>query len=308
MYCQACGNKLEEGVQFCAQCGTARGEAGNGKKLASSNQRLANYLIDRIGSYVVALIVGVIVGFEGAFSWVLPVIILGGYHLFFESMWQRTPGKWISKTKVVRIDGAPLTFTDVLLRTLCRIIPFEPFSFLFDGGYPRGWHDSLTKTAVVPQEYTAEDVQSINLVAMKNEKSHTWIIVLVVAGFFFVMIGIISSVVLSSLSVARERGMDARIKATVTSALIQAEIAADGGSYALGDICQFGSVGTNPMLRNLATEVVNSQSSLGCSVSETGVAFFAKVSEGTYFCADNGEDPFFGEISSTPSVSAGACK
>ncbi len=308
MYCQACGNKLEEEVQFCAKCGTPRGEASNGKKLASANQRLANYLIDRIGSYVVAFILILILGGDSNFTWLVGIIILGGYHLFFEGIWHATPGKWITKTKVVKIDGTPLTFAAILLRTLCRIIPFEPFSFLFGGGYPRGWHDSLTGTAVVPEEYTAEDVKSINLVAMKNEKSHAWVVVIIVAASILVMMGVISSIVLTSLSAARVKGLDARIQATVSSALIQAEITAEGGSYSHPSICQFGLVGTNPMIKNLAQEVAVSKSSLKCSSTDTGVAFFAKLSDGSYFCADNGDPIFSGKISIPPTSVAGACR
>jgi hypothetical protein len=38
-------------------------------------------------------------------------------------------------------------FGTMVLRSLCRLIPFEPFSFL--GSDARGWHDSITKTRVV---------------------------------------------------------------------------------------------------------------------------------------------------------------
>jgi hypothetical protein len=37
-----------------------------------------------------------------------------------------------------------LTFKDALLRSLCRLIPFEVFS-----GFGVPWHDSLTNTMVV---------------------------------------------------------------------------------------------------------------------------------------------------------------
>jgi hypothetical protein len=39
----------------------------------------------------------------------------------------------------------------VLLRTLCRIVPFEPFSAF--GGHP--WHDKWTRTYVIDVKKTA---------------------------------------------------------------------------------------------------------------------------------------------------------
>lgn len=56
-----------------------------------------------------------------------------------------TLGKLITGTRAIRADGKELTFKDAILRTLCRIIPFEAFS----GFGIRPWHDSLTKTTVV---------------------------------------------------------------------------------------------------------------------------------------------------------------
>jgi uncharacterized RDD family membrane protein YckC len=56
-----------------------------------------------------------------------------------------TLGKMITGTKAIRADGQPLTFKDAFLRSLSRLVPFEPFSAL--GGTP--WHDSWTKTTVI---------------------------------------------------------------------------------------------------------------------------------------------------------------
>jgi uncharacterized RDD family membrane protein YckC len=44
-------------------------------------------------------------------------------------------------------DGSKPDFGTTLKRTLCRIIPFEQFSFL--GSQSRGWHDSICGTYVV---------------------------------------------------------------------------------------------------------------------------------------------------------------
>ena len=61
---------------------------------------------------------------------------------------------------VVLEDGTKPTTSDIVIRSLCRFIPFEAFSFLGDEG--RGWHDSLSDTYVV-------DVEKLN--AIKKAKT-----------------------------------------------------------------------------------------------------------------------------------------
>jgi uncharacterized RDD family membrane protein YckC len=56
----------------------------------------------------------------------------------------QTIGKLFTRTKAIRTDGEELAFKDALLRSLCRLIPFETFS-----GFGVPWHDSLTNTMVV---------------------------------------------------------------------------------------------------------------------------------------------------------------
>lgn len=62
----------------------------------------------------------------------------------------RSVGKYVTKTKAINQYGQRLDIGTVLKRTLCRIIPFDPLSFL--GSVPRGWHDSLSDTYVVDIE------------------------------------------------------------------------------------------------------------------------------------------------------------
>lgn len=56
-----------------------------------------------------------------------------------------TLGKLITGTRAIRDDGDELTLKDALLRTLCRLVPFEVLSAF--GGRP--WHDTWTKTSVI---------------------------------------------------------------------------------------------------------------------------------------------------------------
>lgn len=68
------------------------------------------------------------------------------YYSIFESITKRrTLGKLITGIKVIMIDGSEPTAKDYFIRSICRIIPFEGFSFL---GL-NGWHDKFSKTTVV---------------------------------------------------------------------------------------------------------------------------------------------------------------
>lgn len=69
------------------------------------------------------------------------------YFLLLEGTTGRTLGKVVTKTEVVSKDGYRVEFGPVLIRTFCRLIPFEPFSFM--GSKSSGWHDTLSKTKVV---------------------------------------------------------------------------------------------------------------------------------------------------------------
>jgi uncharacterized RDD family membrane protein YckC len=68
------------------------------------------------------------------------------YYTFCEKVFNGyTLGKLVTGTRAVREDGQELTFRNAILRSLCRMVPFEPFSGF--GGHP--WHDNWTGTMVV---------------------------------------------------------------------------------------------------------------------------------------------------------------
>jgi uncharacterized RDD family membrane protein YckC len=76
------------------------------------------------------------------------IIIL--YYTLSESLFKVTFGKLITGTRVVNEEGTTPSFGQALGRTLCRFIPFEPWSFLFND---RGWHDSISGTYVIKERY-----------------------------------------------------------------------------------------------------------------------------------------------------------
>ncbi|MCB0630326.1 MAG: RDD family protein [Saprospiraceae bacterium] len=129
--------------------------------LASTGNRLANYMLDRIGVYIVLVIIvfifeggNSILGVQGtvmsSISVLAMLLAIPGYWIGFEYAFGKTPAKFLTKTRVVDANGNKPSFGAIVGRTFARLIPFEPFSFL--GSRPVGWHDSLSGTRVV-QDY-----------------------------------------------------------------------------------------------------------------------------------------------------------
>lgn len=122
---------------------------------ASGTQRLGNYIIDILFTSISLLILGSVLGdfFSGG---LLEDDSEFGVNLFFyffyifamflfENFTGKTPGKYLTRTHVITVEGEKPTTAQYFGRNLARLIPFEPLSFLFG----RGWHDSVSKTRVV---------------------------------------------------------------------------------------------------------------------------------------------------------------
>lgn len=73
-----------------------------------------------------------------------------GYYVVFEALLGKTIGKMVTKTKVVNMEGGKPSFLQIVVRSLVRFIPFEPFSFL--GADATGWHDTMSDTRVINDE------------------------------------------------------------------------------------------------------------------------------------------------------------
>ena len=131
--------------------------------LASKSQRFLNFIIDVLIVYVIEITIGttiIIVGdltnSYGASNWVTSLsliesfffglIILFFYYGLTEMYFSRTFAKYFTKTLVVKHDGSKPNMKSIIIRTVSRLIPLEPFSFLTA---ERGWHDTLSVTYVV---------------------------------------------------------------------------------------------------------------------------------------------------------------
>jgi uncharacterized RDD family membrane protein YckC len=79
------------------------------------------------------------------------------YYLFFEWHLGRTPGKFITGTKVVTKEWNQPSFLNILGRTLCRFIPFDGITFLWSPSIGR--HDKISTTRVINIEHHKNDNQ-----------------------------------------------------------------------------------------------------------------------------------------------------
>jgi len=118
-------------------------------------RRFLNFVLDYAGLYVFAYVFGYILGITGLYfileymnEWFLGMIILLLYYVIFESIWSKTPAKFITKTKVITENGEKPDYKTILIRTLVRFVPLEAFTFL-SPERPRGWHDKWSKTIVI---------------------------------------------------------------------------------------------------------------------------------------------------------------
>ncbi|HSD15701.1 MAG TPA: RDD family protein [Thermomonas sp.] len=126
-------------------------------------RRFFNLVLDQFAIMLglfVAMLIAAIAGGDEAIEWMeamgfwqeqlLGIGLMLAYYIVMEGLFGLTIGKWITGTRVVDDSGGPPTWRQAVLRSLARLIPFEPFSVLFsDDGAARGWHDSLPRTRVV---------------------------------------------------------------------------------------------------------------------------------------------------------------
>ena len=131
--------------------------AGRGRRLA--NLLIDSFLFDTIVSIVFVLSIKNIIDSgrqpnpDDMMNLVVPFygysfLFFIAYNTLFEWLSQgKSPGKLLTGTRAVNEDGTRIGFKKAILRTLCRLIPFEMFSALGSPSHP--WHDSLTKTRVI---------------------------------------------------------------------------------------------------------------------------------------------------------------
>lgn len=117
-------------------------------------------------------------GFLIAVFTLIQFLVFWGYYIAFELLWQgQTPGKRLSRIRVVRIDGNPVGFGEVAIRNLVRIVDFLPATYalglvtMFFSENARRLGDYAAGTIVIKDKsmLTLEDVAKAT-VANRNEE------------------------------------------------------------------------------------------------------------------------------------------
>lgn len=134
-------------------------------KIASKGKRLANHILDMLFYYFLAIVIGVLFALllglteneqmlndemqtSGLLDMLIGCVIILGYYTASEYFFNgKTFGKLITKTRAVTHDDRKMDFGTTIKRSLCRLIPFEQFSFLGDDS--SGWHDKYSNTKVI---------------------------------------------------------------------------------------------------------------------------------------------------------------
>jgi uncharacterized RDD family membrane protein YckC len=146
--------------------------------LASKVERFLNFIIDLLIIYIIAVcivatinIIGDVTDSYGVSNWVkslslienlfFGLIILFFYYAFTEMYFSRTFAKYFTKTIVVRVDGSKPNTKNFMIRTVSRLNPIDPFSFL--GKTERGLHDTLSATYVVKKHEFVEKKKMFSL-------------------------------------------------------------------------------------------------------------------------------------------------
>jgi uncharacterized RDD family membrane protein YckC len=85
-------------------------------------------------------------------------LIFWGYYVLFEYLWNgQTPGKRLVHIRVVRLDGNPAGFVEVMVRNLVRIVDFLPSGYglgllvMFFNGQARRLGDFAAGTLVIKE-------------------------------------------------------------------------------------------------------------------------------------------------------------
>jgi uncharacterized RDD family membrane protein YckC len=132
--------------------------------LASHSQRFLNFIIDLIIQYIILLSIGTIIvliadiigNYElsenikrmNIIEQSLFGIIIGlFYYIMTEAYFSRSIAKYFTKTIVLTKEGTKPDSKTIFIRSFCRLIPIDAFTFL--GTVPRGWHDKISGTYVV---------------------------------------------------------------------------------------------------------------------------------------------------------------
>ncbi len=113
--------------------------------------RFLNCLVDNSCIFAIAYVAYILLKFAPMTFmtyrfWKVWLVVTGIFYLFFETVFTRTPGKWLTLTKVETKEGRRPNFFQVFLRTLVRYTLIDAF---FQPILGKTLHDFLSGTEVV---------------------------------------------------------------------------------------------------------------------------------------------------------------
>ena len=120
-----------------------------------SGKRFLNFIIDFftciIGTSILVFILSFFISTSdelllSLFSYLLFSGTYFAYYAIMEIKFQKTVGKFITKTKVVKMNGTTPENSEIIMWPFCGFIPFDRVTFLF---MKNGIHDFLSKTTVI---------------------------------------------------------------------------------------------------------------------------------------------------------------
>lgn len=113
--------------------------------------RSINCLVDNICIFAIAYVAYILLKFAPMTFmtyrfWKVWLVVMGIFYMFFETVFTRTPGKWLTLTKVETKAGKRPNLLHVFLRTLVRYTLIDAF---FQPVLGKTLHDYLSGTEVV---------------------------------------------------------------------------------------------------------------------------------------------------------------
>jgi uncharacterized RDD family membrane protein YckC len=144
---------------------------------ASKQKRFLNWIIDGLIMLIIVRltvnfidsseILNRINSFDLIQTYVFWRIIFFIYYGFTEVLLSRSPAKYFTKTIVVMEDGSKPSPKTIFVRTILRIFPFEPWSFL--RGRKLGLHDENSNTFVVIKSKLEQQInEHLELVSLEK--------------------------------------------------------------------------------------------------------------------------------------------
>lgn len=128
----------------------------------SSLNRFLHFVIDTTAIMFITLVLETIVAYAIPPTVAIPwsrvaVLILFSvfflYYTLWESIAQKTLGKVLTRSIVVMENGAKPTSTEIVIRTLCRLIPLDGLTYLYSKD---GFHDRLSHSSVVKDSFNQD--------------------------------------------------------------------------------------------------------------------------------------------------------